>query len=232
MKEDNRLTNIYFDEVGRENVLDSETERMLSERILKGDERAAARLVTANLRFVLHIAKKYSGQGVDFEDLVSEGNMALVEASRKYDASHGNRFVSYASPFVERAMKKIVEEQAELVPAPKNGAGAEKMRSKSLSVDAPLGGKENVSLLSVLKNTDSPSPEHNVNGVENADEVIHLLKMLNEREREVVARSFGIGVPNMTMAEIGDRMGLKRERVRQIRKKAMRKMGKFVKLED
>ena len=232
MKEDNRLTNIYFDEVGRENLLDNETERKLSERILQGDDKAVSRLVTANLRFVMHVAKKYSGQGVDFEDLVSEGNMALVEAARKYDASHGNRFVSYASPFVERAMKEIIEDQAEIVPAPKNTGGSEKKRSKALSVDAPLGGKENVSLLSVLKNADSPSPDHIVNGVEVTDEVIHLLKQLNEREREVLARSFGIGVPNMTMAEIGDKMGLKRERVRQIRKKAMRKMGKLAKLEE
>ena len=231
MSEDNRLTKIYFDEVGRESVLDSETERKLSEKILNGDDRAVGRLATANLRFVAHVAKKYQGQGVDFDDLVSEGNIALVEAARKYDASHGNRFISYAAPFIERSMKKVIDEQAAMVATPKNATDVEKRRGRALSVDAPLGGKENVSLLSVLNNVDSPSPEKNVSGCEDMDEIIYLLKKLNEREREVIARSFGIGISNMTMAEIGEKMGLKRERVRQIRKKAMRKMEKFAREE-
>lgn len=231
MNEENRLTKIYFDEVGREALLDSDTERMLSEKILKGDDRAVGRLATANLRFVAHVAKKFSGQGVDFDDLVSEGNIALVEAARKYDASHGNRFISYAAPFIERAMKKVVDEQAAIVATPKNASEVDKKRGHALSVDAPLGGKENVNLLSVLNNADSPSPEHIVSGCEDSDEIMYLLKNLNEREREVVARSFGIGISNMTMAEIGEKMGLKRERVRQIRKKAMRKMEKLARQE-
>lgn len=226
MKDYNKFAKIYYDEVGRENVLDSDKERILSEKIMQGDEKAAARLATANLRFVAYIAKKYQGAGVDFEDLVSEGNIALVEAARRFDASHGNRFVSYAAPFIEKAMRNVVDEQAGIVSTPKNASGTDKKLSHAMSVDAPLGGMENVNLLSVLTNSDSPSPEHNINDVENADEIQFLLQALNKRERDVIERCYGIGRPAMTMAEIGVEMGLKRERVRQIRKKAVRKMSR------
>ncbi len=226
MKDENKFTKIYYDEVGRESVLDSETERKLSEKIMNGDEKAASQLATANLRFVLHMVKKYQNQGVDTQDLVSEGNIALVEAARRYDASHGNRFVAYAAPFIEKAMHNVIAEQAGIVSTPKNASMVDKKRSHAMSVDAPLGGMENLNLLSVLANADSPSPEHNINDVENSDEIQFLLQALNERERYVIERCYGIGMPAMTMAEIGKEMGLKRERIRQIRKKAVRKMSR------
>ena len=232
MKDDNKLTKIYFEEVGRESLLDSDTERMLSEKILKGDDKAVARLATANLRFVAHVAKKYAGKGVDFDDLVSEGNIALVEAARRFDASHGNRFISYAAPFIQKAMKNVIDEQAGIVSTPKNASEVEKKRGMALSVDAPLGGMENVNLLSVLTNESSPSPENGIDGGEDAAEILKLLSVLNERERNVMVCSFGIGRSRMTMAEIGENMGLKRERVRQIRKKAIRKMEKCLKKEE
>lgn len=227
MKEVNKHVQIYYDEIGREGVLDTDTERKLSEKIMKGDERAAARLATANLRFVVHLANKYRNQGVDYEELVSEGNMALVEAAHRYDATHGNRFVSYAAPFIENAMKQLIAREAGIFPTPQDATAVEKKRSKALSVDAPLGGMENINLLSVINNTDSPSPEAGINRVEDSDEVRYMLDNLNERERKVISLYFGIGEHPLTMAEIGQEMGLKRERVRQIRDKAVRKMHKM-----
>ena len=226
MKDDNKNTKIYYDEVGRANVLDSDTERILSERIMQGDEKAVARLATSNLRFVMHMARKYQGQGADTEDLISEGNIALVEAARRYDASHGNRFVAYAAPFIDKAMRRIIDEQAGIVTTPKNASNVDKKRSHAMSMDAPLGGMENINLLSVLTNDNSPSPECNVNSSENAEEIRKLMSLLNERERMVISYIYGIGVPAIPMADIGIKMGLKRERVRQIRNKVIRKLSK------
>jgi RNA polymerase primary sigma factor len=90
--EDNSL-NKYLDEIGREQLLSDEQERQLSERILQGDQRAVNRLVEANLRFVVKVATQYRGQGLQLDDLISEGNVGMMMAAAKYDASRGNRFI-------------------------------------------------------------------------------------------------------------------------------------------
>lgn len=226
MKDENKFAKIYYNEVGRENVLDSDTERKLSQRILNGDENAATQLATSNLRFVMHMAKKYQGKGIDTEDLVSEGNIALVEAARRYDASHGCRFVAYAAPFIDKAMRNIIASESGIVSTPKNASSVDKKRSHAKSVDAPIGGMENLNLLSILVNENSPSPEHNINNSENAEKIRHIMTLLNERQRKVISYIYGIGVQPITMAEIGVRMGLKRERVRQIRNRVLRKLAK------
>ena len=88
--------NKYLDEIGKEALLSNEEERDLSEKIRQGDQRALSKLVEANLRFVVTIARQYRGQGVEMEDLVSEGNMGLMKAATNFDASRGVRFVNYA----------------------------------------------------------------------------------------------------------------------------------------
>jgi RNA polymerase primary sigma factor len=201
-------------------LLTEDEECRLSERIQKGDARALNRLVEANLRFVVAIARQYQGQGLSMEDLVSEGNLGLIKAAGKYDASRGLRFVNYAVVFIrqqiERALKKESAEQR--VESGRDG--------QTRSVDAPLGSKANVSLLSVLVNTNSPmADEHVYNaGIEQAVE--QALRALDERESSVVNAFYGIGQDHLTMAEIAVDMGLKRERVRQIHNKAVRKLRK------
>ena len=93
--EDSAL-NRYLDEIGREALLTDDEERQLSQRILQGDQRALSKLVEANLRFVVTIARQYKGRGVAMEDLVSEGNIGLMKAASRFDASKGVRFVNYA----------------------------------------------------------------------------------------------------------------------------------------
>ena len=217
---DDSILNTYLDEIGRELLLTEDEECRLSERIQKGDARALNRLVEANLRFVVAIARQYQGQGLSMEDLVSEGNLGLIKAAGKYDASRGLRFVNYAVVFIrqqiERALKKESAEQR--VESGRDG--------QTRSVDAPLGSKANVSLISVLVNTNSPMADERVYnaGIEQAVE--QALRALDERERSVVNAFYGIGQDHLTMAEIAVDMGLKRERVRQIRNKAVRKLRK------
>ena len=219
--EDSAL-NKYLDEIGREQLLSAEEEARLSARILKGDERALNKLIEANLRFVIVIARQYQGKGLSMEDLVSEGNMGLMKAASKYDATRGLRFVNYAVVFIRRQIEKALDkESAE--------QRVESMRDgQTRSVDAPLGSKANVSLLSVLVNADSPMADQRVYDANLAEAIEQALTELNERERAVINAYFGIGEERMTMAEIGEQMGLKRERVRQIRDRATRRMRKII----
>ncbi len=216
------ILNKYLDEIGREQLLSAEEEARLSARILKGDERALNKLIEANLRFVIVIARQYQGKGLSMEDLVSEGNMGLMKAASKYDATRGLRFVNYAVVFIRRQIEKALDkESAE--------QRVESMRDgQTRSVDAPLGSKANVSLLSVLVNADSPMADQRVYDANLAEAIEQALMELNERERAVINAYFGIGEERMTMAEIGEQMGLKRERVRQIRDRATRRMRKII----
>lgn len=216
------ILNKYLDEIGREQLLSAEEEARLSARILKGDERALNKLIEANLRFVIVIARQYQGKGLSMEDLVSEGNMGLMKAASKYDATRGLRFVNYAVVFIRRQIEKALDkESAE--------QRVESMRDgQTRSVDAPLGSKANVSLLSVLVNADSPMADQCVYDANLAEAIEQALMELNERERAVINAYFGIGEERMTMAEIGEQMGLKRERVRQIRDRATRRMRKII----
>ena len=93
--EDNTL-NLYLDEIGRERLLTTEEEQDLSNRIKKGDSEAVGELVKANLRFVVKIASQYRGKGLPLDDLISEGNIGLMKAAVKFDATRGTRFVNYA----------------------------------------------------------------------------------------------------------------------------------------
>ena len=217
------LLNKYLDEIGREQLLSPEEEQRLSARVLKGDERAVNKLIEANLRFVVVIARQYQGRGLAMEDLVSEGNIGLMKAARKYDATKGLRFVNYAVvPIRQQIEKALKMESAEQrVESVRDG--------QTRSVDAPLGTKTNMSLLSVLVDSNSPLADERLlrSNVETAVE--YALRSLNERESQVVNAFFGIGQEHATMAEIAEDMNLKRERVRQIRDKAIRRMKKIYK---
>jgi RNA polymerase primary sigma factor len=214
------LLNKYLDEIGREQLLSPEEEQRLSARVLKGDERAVNKLIEANLRFVVVIARQYQGRGLAMEDLVSEGNIGLMKAARKYDATKGLRFVNYAVVPIRQQIEKAlkVESAEQRVESVRDG--------QTRSVDAPLGTKTNMSLLSVLVDSNSPLADERLlrSNVETAVE--YALRSLNERESQVVNAFFGIGQEHATMAEIAEEMNLKRERVRQIRDKAIRKMKK------
>ena len=217
------ILNKYLDEIGREQLLSEEQEARLSARILQGDERALNRLIEANLRFVVVIARQYQGQGLSMEDLVSEGNLGLMKAARKFDATRGLRFVNYAVVFIRQQIEKAVRKESDeqRVESTRDG--------QTRSVDAPLGSKANVSLLSVLVNADSPQADQRVYNASLEDAIERSLQTLNERETVVVNAYFGIGEERQTMAEIAERMSLKRERVRQIRDKAIRKLRKAYK---
>jgi RNA polymerase primary sigma factor len=208
--------NKYLDEIGRESLLTTDEERQLSERIQQGDQRALNKLIGANLRFVVSVARQYKGQGVEMEDLVSEGNMGLMKAAAKFDASKGVRFVNYAVVQIRQQIEKAIEQQT-------------RQQNMPLSVDAPLGHRTNMSLLSVLVNSNAPMADERIHSEAIEEAVEFALGSLDKREAQVVNAFFGINQEHETMAEIAEDMELKRERVRQIRDKAVRKLRKAYK---
>ena len=194
-------------------------------------EHALNRLVEANLRFVVSIANQYKGKGLQMEDLVSEGNLGLMKAAAKFDASRGTRFVNYAVVYVRQQIERAIEQQTGLYKVPKDVRQdtAARLQSYPLSVDAPLGHRTNMSLLSVLINQDAPMADERVYSEAIEKAIEQALQTLDERESRVINAFFGINQEHETMAEIAEDMNLKRERVRQIRDKAVRKLRKVYK---
>ena len=98
---------IYMKDVRKTDLINAEREVELAKRIEKGDERALNELVSANLRFVIKIAKRYQNQGVPIADLISEGNYGLITAAKKFDHTKGFRFISYAIWWIKQCIIQI-----------------------------------------------------------------------------------------------------------------------------
>jgi RNA polymerase primary sigma factor len=253
----------YLQEIGREQLLPVEEEVELSQRIRKGDRRALDKLVRANLRFVVSVAKQYQNQGLSLPDLINEGNVGLIKAAEKFDETRGFKCISYAVWWIRQTILQALAEQSRIVRLPLNQVSAVNKITKAMtkfeqeyerkpsadelaelvnelpekisdslrasgrhvSVDAPfIEGEEN-SLLDVMTNPDSPMADKGLVSESLSTEIDRALGVLNEREKQIIERSFGINnQPEMTLEEIGETFGLTRERVRQIREKAIRKL--------
>ena len=119
-------------------------------------------LVTENLSYVKSLANRFKGKGVDFDDLVSEGYMAMTQAAQKYDTERGTQFIAYAAPFIRKAMEQAIKQQSASYGMPKDGhQQLNKKLSRPLSIDAPLGTNNKYTLLDILINKDALSEEEN-----------------------------------------------------------------------
>ena len=156
--------NRYLDEIGRESLLSAEEERALAQKIQQGDSRALNRLVEANLRFVVTIANQYKGKGLQMDDLVSEGNIGLMKAASRFNPDKGTRFVNYAVVHIRQQIEKAIDQQTGLYQVPKDvrNEAVARQQSHPVSVDAPLGHRTNMSLLSVLVNQDAPFADERI----------------------------------------------------------------------
>ena len=252
----------YLSEIGREELLSTDEEVELAQRIRKGDQKALDRLTKANLRFVVSVAKQYQNQGLSLSDLINEGNLGLIKAAEKFDETRGFKFISYAVWWIRQSILQAIAEQSRIVRLPLNQVSsvnkinqmltkfeqenerrpsvdeiAEKtelphekvdeammINSRHVSVDAPFVEGEENSLLDVLVNDDAPMADRQLVVESLRAEIGDMLKTLNERERRVVKAFYGIGEPELTLEEIGNKYGLTRERVRQIKEKAIRRL--------
>jgi len=252
----------YLAEIAREDLVTTDEEVELAQRIRKGDRKALERLTKANLRFVVSVAKQYQNQGLSLQDLINEGNMGLIRAAEKFDETRGFKFISYAVWWIRQSILQAIAEQSRLVRLPLNQVGtfnkinhmlnkfeqenerrpsveeiseqtslpqekvdeAMHISTRHVSVDAPLADGDDSSLLDILVNDSAPMADRQLVAESLRAEVGSLLQTLSERERHVVQAFYGIGEPEMTMDEIGHKYGLTRERVRQIKDKALRRL--------
>ncbi len=194
MNKENASLNKYLEEIGHKGLLTAEEESRLAQQASEGDEKALEQLVGANLRFVVSLASEYQGKGLDMEDLVNEGNIALVKAAKSFDPTRGARLVVFAASRIRKA------------------------------IEAALNYEEDNSKLKDLKDSYTPpisSDDADDSILEHANSDI-----LSERERQVISAIYGINQPTMTLAEVGMQMDITRERARQIRDKALRKLRK------
>lgn len=252
----------YLQEIGREELITVEEEVELAQRIKKGDQKALEKLTSANLRFVVSVAKQYQNQGLSLPDLINEGNLGLIRAAEKFDETRGFKFISYAVWWIRQSILQALAEQSRIVRLPLNQVGSLNKINKALarfeqeherapspeelakelnipkdkitdtlrvsgrhvSVDAPFAEGEDNSLLDVLVNINSPVADRGLMNESLATEVDRALATLTERERDIIKYFFGIRCAEMTLEEIGDKFELTRERVRQIKEKAVRRL--------
>ncbi|MFI3269408.1 MAG: RNA polymerase sigma factor RpoD/SigA [Rikenellaceae bacterium] len=252
----------YLQEIGKEELITVEEEVELAQRIRKGDQEALEKLIKANLRFVVSVAKQYQNQGLSLPDLINEGNLGLVKAAEKFDETRGFKFISYAVWWIRQSILQALAEQSRIVRLPLNQVGSlnkinkamakfeqENERSPSsdelakelelprekiadtlrvagrhVSVDAPFADGEDNSLLDVLVNSDSPNADFGLLNESLSTEVDRALETLTDREKDIIKYFFGIGTAEMTLEEIGEKFDLTRERVRQIKEKAIRRL--------
>lgn len=252
----------YLQEIGHEELLTTEQEVELAQKIRKGDKKALERLCKANLRFVVSVAKQYQNQGLSLPDLINEGNLGLIKAAEKFDDTRGFKFISYAVWWIRQSILQAIAEQSRLVRLPLNQVGsvtrimkeaykfeqeyerkpsinemaeridmpvdkiADAMNANSheVSVDAPFVNGEEGSIVDSMTNPDYPTTDNELVKESLRTEVERMIKLLGDREQKVIKAFFGIGEPELTLEEIGVKYNLTRERVRQIKEKAIRRI--------
>ena len=128
---DEYSVNLYFTEVSKYAMVSVEEEVELSVRIRNGDDNALRKLVEANLRFVISVAKQYQNQGLSFSDLINEGNLGLIKAAKLYDETRGFKFISYAVWWIRQSIMQALSEQTRVVRLPLNRLSEMKKISKA-----------------------------------------------------------------------------------------------------
>lgn len=256
----------YLVEIGRVPMITVDEEIELAQAIRNGGkegERAKEKLVKANLRFVVSVAKQYQHQGLGLTDLIDEGNIGLVKAAEKFDETRGFKFISYAVWWIRQSILQAIAEQSRIVRLPLNQVGAlskinseiSKFEQKNqrrpsvqelssltnidetkidqtikadnhhMSIDAPFQEDDDNSMADVLASGDDSRADKQVDYESMAKELDTVLRnVLKDREITIVRECFGIGCHEKGLEEIGDQLGLTRERVRQIREKSIVKL--------
>jgi len=240
----------YLKDVRKSEIIDSEKEIELAKRIQEGDSEALNELISANLRFVISIAKEYQNQGLPLADLISEGNYGLITAAKRFDHTKGFRFISYAVWWIKQSIIQSLNENSRTVRLPANVIN--KLSKIKKEIDEfekkferkPLDGQEvevifhptvtslnsminedGDELIEIIEDPNSIRPDEDINSQEEIkDNINKILSVLSEREKSIIEMYFGLNGSPLTLEEIGEEFNLTKERIRQIKEKAIRKI--------
>lgn len=262
---ENKSLDKYLNEISKVEMISPSEEVELAKRIKEDDQKALEKLVTANLRFVVSVAKQYQNQGLTLGDLINEGNLGLIKAAQRFDETRGFKFISYAVWWIRQSILQALADQSRLVRLPLNkvgslskiGSAASELEQKfereattdeiasklelasdevettlsssgrHLSIDAPINEEEDANLLTLLPNDQEPNPDKTLLHESLQKEISRVINILPDKEREIIKLFFGLeGNPPHSYEDISAAVNLTRERVRQIKEKALRKLRK------
>lgn len=254
--------NQYLSDIAKIPMVTPQEEVILTQKIRAGDQAALDRLTTANLRFVVSVAKQYNSSGMTLGDLINEGNVGLVKAAKRFDETKGFKFISYAVWWIRQSILSAINEQSRMVRLPLNKVGdlskiskavskleqkyerqptpeeiagsleitTEKISDalghsgKHISYDSPFSSEEDNTLLDVLKSNE-PGTDRGLITESLSIEISNTLRVLPEKEREILSLFFGLGNHEpFSLEEIGDKYRLTTARVRQIKDRALSRL--------
>lgn len=257
----------YLNDISKIDMLTGNREAELAVLIREGNQEALEELTSANLRFVVSVAKQYQNQGLSLPDLINEGNVGLLKAAKRFDETKGFKFISYAVWWIRQSILAAIVEYSRLVRLPINKVNTynklnaavtnfnqeferepseaeladlldikveevAKMMSggrRHLSTDAPVADDSEATMLDLFVDDEDGRPDMSLMDESLQKEIAMGLSQLSPREVEVLSSCYGLnGKTAATLEEIGDMYGLTRERVRQIRERAIRRLRKSV----
>lgn len=238
----------YLKDIRKIKVMTPERERELSKLMCSNTmsefekDKVNKELLEGNLRFVITIAKQYQNQGLDLSDLIAEGNLGLMKAIKNFDWTKKLRFISYAVWWVKQSILQSLNDNSRTIRLPVNVVQdlfkekreiektGKQLSPKFASLPNIIDLDRNINedgdtLVDIIKNPDADMPDE---GLLSEDMLKHkllsLLNVLDDRERIIVTDYFGMDGCNRTLEDIGEDFNLTKERVRQIKQKALRKL--------
>lgn len=239
---------VYLKDIRKLTVMTVEREKELAKRMLSGElsrlekEEIKKEILEGNLRFVITVSKQYQNQGLDLPDLIAEGNYGLLKAIENFDWSKNLRFISYAVWWIRQSILQSLNENARTIRFPVNvvqelhkakkqqeitGDDLEDKYANlpyTINLDTPLN-EDGDTLMDVIVNNNIESPDSALNTEQTLkDKLLLMLDILDERERIIIEDYFGLSGNTRTLEDIGNDFDLTKERVRQIKEKALRKL--------
>ncbi len=265
------LVRLYLRNIGQTELLNSVEERELAYRVKAGDEEAKQKMAEANLRLVVSIAKKHTGRGLEFLDLIQSGNFGLLTAVRKFEPEKGFKFSTYATWWIRQSILRAIADQSRTIRIPvhmhetiskliriqrrmtqelnreptheelakemeievEKVQHIMKIKQDPNSLDQSLREGEEDSVLSdLIEDEDAIRPEEETTNQLLKEHVGVILNNLSDREQKIVKMRFGLeSGRNHTLEEVGQELGVTRERIRQIEAKALNKLRKHKDME-